>query len=244
MAPSDVVILLIGLHGTGKTTFAGVATNTDVKTHQGKGGGPCTEECVRYTVAYKEKQVTIIDTPGLADRNTSEENIEILHKIAKQLRSLGQERVSGVIYFHSIEGVRLSAIDLDNIRILKKICGVDFFPRVAFVTTRWDRIKQTEWNALLQPRHQELTKAWNDMMPTGPTFKFLNDDSKSHEEVLEYFAAQTGEPSDAIPQLLFAQELDRYRWEQNPIKAVKRSTAGKEMVARGSNVRKGICAFL
>ncbi|KAK4450487.1 P-loop containing nucleoside triphosphate hydrolase protein, partial [Podospora aff. communis PSN243] len=188
MAPSNVVLLLIGLHGTGKSTFAKAATGQDVKVNPTGGVDAYTKECNKYTVDFKQRRFIIIDTPGMADQNTIEENLDVLQQVADQLQNLDQERVNGVIYFHSIEGARLSGVDRDNIRILKKICGDEFFPRVAFVTTRWDRIRRSEWDPILVPRNRDLETERMKLLPNGPSiFRFLND-GESHKAVLDYFA--------------------------------------------------------
>ncbi|KAK3357933.1 hypothetical protein B0T25DRAFT_174383 [Lasiosphaeria hispida] len=251
MASSNVVILLVGLHGAGKSTFTRAATGRD-DIELGRGVAPCTETCSTYSFNHavtmehglysKDSKFTIIDTPGLADRNTTEQNLEVLQVIANQLRHLGQERVSGVIYFHSIEGVRLHGVDMANIRLLKAICGAPFFPRVAFVTTRWDRMRDSDYEMLMK-RNTELEGARKDLLPDGPEiFRFLND-GKSHQPVLEYFARKGN--IAAQPPLLFAQELELYR--QRKLKsAVKKTTAGKQVTTR-RKVRKGgggICSFL
>lgn len=182
---------------------------------------------------------TIIDTPGLADKNTTEENLKVLQDIADQLRKLDQQRVSGVVYFHSIEGVRLNGVDLANIRLLRAICGEPFFPRVAFITTRWDRMKESD-SEMLEKRNKELETERNKLLPKGPKiFRFLND-GMSHKDVLEYFAGKHAET--AQPPLQFAQELELYR--QGKLKmAVKKTTAGQQ-VSKGKVRKVGICAFL
>jgi len=183
---------------------------------------------------------TLIDTPGLADRNTTEQNLEVLGDIADRLRELRQKRVSGVIYFHSIEGQRLGGVDMDNIRLLKAICGEPFFPRVAFMTSRWDRMRERDYKILMK-RNAELETARKDLLPQGPEiFRFLND-GKSHQPVLDYFARMS--IVAAQPQLLFAQELERYRQKKLRF-AVKKTTAGQQVSKLRVHKRSGICTFL
>ncbi|GAB1317034.1 P-loop containing nucleoside triphosphate hydrolase protein [Madurella fahalii] len=236
MASSNVVILLVGLHGAGKSTFTRAATGRhDI--NLGRGVGPLTLDRDRSPKGFK---FTIIDTPGLADKNTTEQNLEVLQDIADQLRQMGKERVNGVIYFHSIEGGRLHGVDMVNIRLLKAICGEPFFPRVAFVTTRWDRMRDSDYKMLMK-RNTELEGARKELLPHGPEiFRFLND-GKSHQPVLEYFARQSSE--DAQPLLLFAQELERYR-QRRLRSAVRKTTAGKQVATKGKVRKAGICSFL
>lgn len=195
-------------------------------------------ECKTHTSRYKGKRFTVIDTPGLADRNTAEQNFEVLQQIAHQLRNMGQDHVSGVIYFHSIENTRIQGSDMANFRILRAICGEAFFPRVAFITTRWDRIK---WDQTVENRNQALENERRKLLPTGPKiFKFLND-GESHRSVLDYFFSLPMPPNT---QLRFTQELKLYRWDRKLDKAVKKTGAGKEVAAHSKKVRRGICSFL
>jgi hypothetical protein len=199
------------------------------------------------------RQFTIIDTPGLADRNTADENLEILQGIANELRELDQEQVSGVIYFHSIESPKFDAIHKENVRILKAICGEAFYPRVAFVTTRWNRISEAVMPIYVD-RHEQFEKVFQDLLPgTPPTFRFYMD-GKSHLPLLEHFARLNSPSGD---QLQFVQELELYMRQHRKSRAfretearkpqirksqVKKTTVGKQITKR--KIRGGICSFL
>ncbi|KAM7194163.1 P-loop containing nucleoside triphosphate hydrolase protein [Naviculisporaceae sp. PSN 640] len=249
MASSNVVILLIGLHGVGKSTFTRAATGRG-NIELGRGIGPCTMRCNTYAFDYavqsndrsrpQNLKFTIIDTPGLADKNTKDENLEVLQNIADQLRTLGQEQVSGVIYFHSIQNVRLHGVDMDNLRLLQAISGASFFHRVAFVTTRWDCMEDSEYDTLVT-RHNELVEALKRMFPSGPgIFTPFHNDGESHRHVLNYFARKgivAEEP------LLFAKELESYK-RRRLSSAVKHTTAGKELTSKKKVRKGGICSFL
>ncbi|KAK0725546.1 hypothetical protein B0H67DRAFT_570819 [Lasiosphaeris hirsuta] len=226
MVSSSVVILLIGLHGTGKSTFTKAATGHDVEL--GKGLVETTKKCGRYTFERKvngsSRQFTIIDTPGLADRKSTDENLKILQDIANELRELGQEQVSGVIYFHSIESPKFDGIHKDNICVLKAICGKAFFSRVAFVTTRWNFISKEAYR-LHESKHRQFEKEFQSLLPgTPPTFKFLTD-GKSHIPLLEYLAGLNSPDH----QLQFARELELYMSQHRKSKKseVKKSEVKK-----------------
>jgi len=202
-----------------------------------------TERCGRYTVNHvvdgSRRGFTIIDTPGLADRRTTDENLKILQGIANELRQLGQEQVSGVIYFHSIESPRFDGIHKDNVRVLKAICGERFSPHVAFVTTQWNRISKEAF-PIYEGRHNQFDQEFQRLLPGAPsTFKFATD-GKSHQLLLEYFA-RLAKPDH---QLRFAQELERYMHRKDiKISAVKKTTVGKQITSK-KKVRSGICTFL
>jgi len=159
---------------------------------------------------------------------------------------MGQEHVSGVIYFHSIQSVRLAGVDKANIRILKAICGEPFFPHVAFVTSRWDRVDLLKYGQDYETRNHHLELERQKLLPKGPRiFKFLND-AESHERVLDYFAKQVDITAPAPPRLLFAEELKRYRYERKPVRAVRKTEASKQMAVESQKVSAGFscCSIL
>lgn len=189
-----------------------------------------------HTVDGSTRRFTIIDTPGLADKNTADENLEILQGIANELRQLDQERVSSVIYFHSIENPKFDAIHKENVRVLKAICGEKFFPHVAFVTTRWNHISREAY-PLCEDRHSQLEVEFQNMLPGSRTYKF-HTDGMSHLQLIDDLA-RSAKPNH---QLQFVRELERYR-QKVKISAVKKTTVGKQITAK-RKVRSGICTFL
>ncbi|KAK0655068.1 hypothetical protein B0T16DRAFT_396113 [Cercophora newfieldiana] len=245
MATSDVVILLIGLHGSGKSTFTRAATGAEVKTSSNRHEvNETTKTCQPYNTVYRGMKFTIIDTPGLADRKTHEGNLAILDQIAHQLKNMGQARISGVIYFHSIQTMRLNAVHMANFRILRAICG-EHFPHVAFVTSRWDRVRAEDIQSCeTMNHHLELER--RTLLPKGPRIiKFLND-GKSHERILDYFADQADKTTGpATPtQLLFAEELKKYQFAERGTKAVRKTKAVKAIEKERKKVSKGSCCIL
>jgi len=164
--------------------------------------------------------------------------MEILEQIASQFGMMGQESVSGVIYFHSIQNPRLTGADKANFRILKAICG-EYFSHVAFVTSFWDRVDLLKHGKEFNNRNYDLELERRHLLPKSPRiFRFLND-SKSHKIVLDYFAAQVKPAGPAPPQLLFAEELKRYQYEKKPTRAVRKTAAGKQMMAELKKVSGG-----
>jgi hypothetical protein len=173
-----------------------------------------------------------------------EENIGVLRLIAQELRKMGQGRVSGVIFFHSIAGARLTGVDRANLRILTSICGERFHPHVAFVTTRWDCINPREHQKLVT-RNNDIELERKKLLPKGPAiFKFLND-GESHQPVLEYFA-QLVKTDIAAPPLQFVEELERYykNWTMSTTTAVKKTKAGKEIIATSGKVGSSSCCTI
>jgi hypothetical protein len=170
-----------------------------------------------------------------------EENIHVLRLIAEELRKMGQGKVSGIIFFHSITGARLTGVDHANLRILTSICGEEFHRHVAFVTTRWDRINSSMHEKLVA-RNKDIELERKKILPKGPPiFKFLND-GESHQPVLKHFA-ELVKTDIAAPPLQFVKELERYyktgMMSTVTKTAVRKTKAGKEIMTTSGKVGGG-----
>jgi hypothetical protein len=106
---------------------------------------------------------------------------------------------------------------------------------VAFVTTRWDCINDTEVKKF-ETRNNDIEVERKKLLPEGPPiFKFLND-GESHRPVLEHFARLV-KNGTAAPPLQFVEELEGYhRMWMSTKTAVERTEAGKAIKATAKKV--------
>jgi hypothetical protein len=91
---------------------------------------------------YKERfRVHLIDTPGLDDIGRTDTDV---------LRDLGfwlsatykmDIRLSGMIYLHRISDVRINIAPRRNLRMFRKLCGLDCLPNIILATTFWDIVE-------------------------------------------------------------------------------------------------------
>lgn len=79
----------------------------------------------------------LIDTPGLGD--TKRSDYEVLRQLVDCLSSEFQQNrlVSGVIYLHPVSKPRVSGSETGQIRVLKELCGPEFYKNVVLGTTFW-----------------------------------------------------------------------------------------------------------
>ncbi|KAJ3559608.1 hypothetical protein NP233_g11225 [Leucocoprinus birnbaumii] len=170
----DMIILVMGPTGTGKSTF--IRTITKLWGYEHEAGKKqltsVTEAVDAVRISFTDKTNTnlvLVDSPGLDDTNYS--NREILDKIAKWLMiasvavfigairinsgfralnrsnastALSRRKVSGILYFHRITDNRLSGSVKENFGIFKELCGEDFCQRVILVTTMWPNEEDLE----------------------------------------------------------------------------------------------------
>jgi len=181
------------------------------------------------------KKFTIIDTPGFED--LPDESLASLKKIAETLKVMHPRPVYGAIYFHRITDGRLMGTARTVLEIFKAICGPQFYPRVAFVTTMWDTISRPRVERY-QLINDELEKRHMTLSQDSPkVFRRLFDDRESSIAVLEHFANLPRDAKKPPPQLQLVKEVLLMK-EAN----VRRTAAGKEIMKKtGSD---GFCCVV
>lgn len=132
-----------------------------------------------------------MDSPGFDD--TSRSDTDILHDIANVLEALrkhpqlynGRRLLAGIVYLHPLSNSRFPGSALKNLRMFKKLCGDDAFPRVVLATTMWD---------LMDPRSAERRENeimnkpdfWKLMIERGSRVFRLDRGKESAATVIEY----------------------------------------------------------
>jgi hypothetical protein len=128
----------------------------------------------------------LIDTPGFDD--TLRSDIEILKVIGLYLQHGMKEKkfLTGVVYMRSITDNRMCGSALNNLRVLKKLCGADQYAHIALVTSCWDVVAPAEG----EDRESQLRtkdEFWVEMIRYGATVnRFLNS-TESAIEILRQF---------------------------------------------------------
>ncbi|KAF8064963.1 P-loop containing nucleoside triphosphate hydrolase protein [Lyophyllum atratum] len=138
--PNDIVIPIMGITGSGKSTFinilapeAGLVVGDDIDV--------CTTEVQPAVIAHPNDsayRVVLIDTPGL-DSTTCPDD-RILRNIAQWLNQYyyKDRRLAGIIYLFEITQSRLSASTvLRNLAYFDGLCGSAATKNVILASTKW-----------------------------------------------------------------------------------------------------------
>ncbi|KAI1266033.1 P-loop containing nucleoside triphosphate hydrolase protein [Xylariaceae sp. FL1019] len=156
----DVLIAVMGMTGSGKTTFISKVTGrTDLKI--GHDLTSCTQEVQVVETKIDDHIVRFIDTPGFSDTYLSD--TEVLEMIADYLAAAYSKdmKLSGIIYLHPISDTRVTHHATKNLEMFRKLTGNNNLKNVVLTTSMWDRVTPAEGDR----RERELKeKFWNILM--------------------------------------------------------------------------------
>jgi tetratricopeptide (TPR) repeat protein len=112
----------------------------------------------------------LIDTPGFDDSGRSD--ADILETISDYLRAAYTQKIylTGVIYVQRITDNRMQGSSLRCLRLLKKLCGPEYYGNIVLVTTMWDNITRGEG----EERENNLRNVdayWGELLRHGATFQ-------------------------------------------------------------------------
>ncbi|KEP51380.1 50S ribosome-binding GTPase [Rhizoctonia solani 123E] len=130
------VILLFGCTGTGKTSFANIASGSEMQV--GKGLRSSTKHLeASNTFQVGNKPVIIVDCPGFNDTYLTE--TEILRRLADFLIQAYTSNydIVGFLYFHNITDTRVGGASFLHMNLFKALCGPIALKNAIYVTNMW-----------------------------------------------------------------------------------------------------------
>jgi chromosome segregation ATPase len=130
--------------------------------------------------------MVLIDSPGFDDTTLSD--VDILKIIGLHLQQGSREKklLTGVIYMRRITDNRVPGSALNNLRVLRKLCGADNYARIALVTSQWDLVEP----AVGQDRENQLRtkdEYWGEMIRNGATVNQYSNNTESAIKILRQF---------------------------------------------------------
>ncbi|TEB18249.1 hypothetical protein FA13DRAFT_1746237 [Coprinellus micaceus] len=177
--PSDIVILVTGLVGSGRSTFINaLLQESSQKMRVGDPGSlsTCTKkvDCAVIDLSTssrwkKDYRIILVDTPGFNDCDRSDSSV--LHDITTWLQKSFPEggHRGGVIYLHDISADRIQAAADSDLQALDFAFNSErASKRLVIATTKWNCINNAEANR----RHDILKDHWKTLSASSTIHKF------------------------------------------------------------------------
>ncbi|KAJ8515458.1 hypothetical protein ONZ45_g7118 [Pleurotus djamor] len=155
----DVVIVVMGPTGSGKTTFIDYASR---RSGEKLARSSRKSQVQPYKTKIGEQKVILVDTPGFDDTNMSD--TQVLEMIADWLQKTYNNKVklSGIIYMHRISDNRMAGTPFKNFKMFAQLCGSEAAEGVILTTTMWGKLAS---RSIGEKREKEMTeKFWKDML--------------------------------------------------------------------------------
>lgn len=118
----------------------------------------------------------LVDSPGFDD--TYRPDVDLIMELADYLEVTyrAQFMTSGVVYMQNIAAPRMTGSAVSNLNYLRKLCGMQSFSKIAFVTTFWG----TQYDDELGERHEQELKEefWSEEIRHGAKVRRFFRDAK------------------------------------------------------------------
>ncbi|KAI6107655.1 hypothetical protein EDD16DRAFT_89270 [Pisolithus croceorrhizus] len=184
LSTQDILILIIGPVGCGKSSFIGKAVGKE----EGIGHTLCTGS---YTKEIRATRCTIgnftnavlLDTPGFDSMRTSER--KVLDMVYRSLQDVHKGRISlsAILLLHPITDIRLRWTPLEHPRLFQKLCSKEAMAQTGLVTTMWDEVEEDLGNERMTALNSNY---WRAMIALGSkTYRFWNTGDAARELLQE-----------------------------------------------------------
>ncbi|KAL3479241.1 hypothetical protein BJX99DRAFT_86652 [Aspergillus californicus] len=185
--PNDVFIAVMGVTGSGKSSFISACSGRPVKIGHSLGACTSTVDVYAY-VTSPHNTVYLIDTPGFDDTNRSD--TEVLREIAAWLGESYENSIllNGIIYLHRITDIRMQGSAKKNLILFKQLCGQDALKKVILVTPMWDKVLKKEGSS----RGKELINTpefWSWMLGKGSSTHRHDNTEASARSIVNQLAS-------------------------------------------------------
>ncbi|KAI3393110.1 hypothetical protein diail_4739, partial [Diaporthe ilicicola] len=225
----DALIAVMGMTGSGKTTFISKATGrSDLKI--GHDLTSCTRDIQVIETKLGGQTVRFVDTPGFSDTDLSD--TEVLQMIADYLAMAYKQemKLSGIIYLHPISDNRVTHHTTKNLDMFRKLTGEKNLKNVTLTTTMWDKVSEQEGTR----REDELKgKFWKLLVAMGARTARHNSGGGGSSETAEESARRIA--SSLLGNKPFYLQLQEEMGKDN--KPLRDTAAGREVMAELARIK-------
>ncbi|KAG6915486.1 hypothetical protein DXG01_011286 [Tephrocybe rancida] len=190
----DLIILILGISGSGKSTFVNNLLGYEAAPLSYAAPHSETERLHAYgpILAADERRVFIVDTPGF--NHSGIDDREVFRRIAVWLAKSYSNgiKVSGIIYLQDITQSNWTS-SWDDIPMVKAMCGPAAATNVIIaLTAEWSNVQ----SHIGERKAELLQSRWKDMLDAGSTACRLENSQRSAEMIVEAILARR--PLDGI----------------------------------------------
>ncbi|KAL2867705.1 P-loop containing nucleoside triphosphate hydrolase protein [Aspergillus lucknowensis] len=180
--PNDVFIAVMGVTGSGKSSFISLCSGRVVKVGHQLEACTTTVDVYAYD-ASSTHTVYLIDTPGFDDTNRSD--TQVLREIAGWLGDSYKNKIllHGIIYLHRITDIRMQGSAKKNLIMFRQLCGQDALKKVILVTTMWDKVPAAE-GARREKELIDTPEFWGWMLGKGSSCHRHNNTEASARSIV------------------------------------------------------------
>ncbi|KAJ3509575.1 hypothetical protein NLJ89_g5150 [Agrocybe chaxingu] len=177
ISASDIVIMVMGPSGTGKTNFLSKAADINLRRGDGLHSDNHSFQLVDFHVEELNRRVILVDTPS------SDSSYGALKTIADWLDNVygNDAKLVGILYLQSIAAVRMEGgLSVMLKTSFRDICGSDSLENVGLVTTMWDQTSDHE----ASKRQEELRLFWSQSIHESSLVYRFNDTNESAWKII------------------------------------------------------------
>jgi hypothetical protein len=142
--------------------------------------------------------VQLVDTPGFND--TARSDMDILVTITEWIH-VNKIAVAGIIYLYKITDMRFTGANRMNLKILKALCGEQFYPHLVLASTMWDEMRDESGVMQAEERERELLQSpniWKDILAKGAEYKRYSALREQGQSMVDHLLSKQNAPSMAI----------------------------------------------
>ncbi|KAJ3873810.1 lipoxygenase [Lentinula edodes] len=183
---NDVVMLLMGSTGTGKSSFIRLLTNnTGVKIGNNLDSQTSDVQVFHFFDKFSGRNIVLVDTPGFDDSRNDITDTAVLKKIAEFLLNKYDEKrkLNGLIYLHRMSDPRFGGQASRNLKMFQNLCGPSAYRNIVVLTTFWDRVSAEE--GLMREEQLKFT-FFSNIVAGGARFMRHDRTAQSAREVIAH----------------------------------------------------------
>lgn len=226
--PNDIVIAVMGITGSGKSTF--ISHFSEEIAPIGRTLVSCTGEVGIYKCSARNLDTFyLVDTPGFDDTHKSD--TDILMELTGWLSEAYEANIllTGIIYLHRIMDPRLGGKALQNLKMFKSLCGDEALSKVVLATTFWSHVSPTV--GMQREIELEQSEFWGEMIKKGSKVLRQDTGKVSAKWIIEYLVKKRTPANTGVA-------LDIQKEMVDEGKKLEQTSAGQEMNAQILAMRK------